>query len=99
MAIESTPGGALLKRLFALVVLLTLAGAALYYYWGLPSGDKARLGVVGHRLQDDKITALGRGALALNRNLKPYAIEVATETGVVTLRGQVPAPDLSELAG
>jgi osmotically-inducible protein OsmY len=99
MAIESTPGGALLKRLFALVVLLTLAGAALYYYWGLPSGDQARLGAVGHRLQEAKVTASVRAALALNRNLKPYAIEVATENGVVTLRGQVPTPDLSELAG
>jgi osmotically-inducible protein OsmY len=88
----------LLKRLFALVVLLTLAGAALYYYWGLPSGDQARLGAVGHRLQEAKVTASVRAALALNRNLKPYAIEVATENGVVTLRGQVPAPDLSELA-
>jgi osmotically-inducible protein OsmY len=89
----------LLKRLFALVVLLALVGAALYYYWGLPSGERGRLGVVGHRLQEAKVTASVRAALALNRQLKPYAIEVATESGVVTLRGQVPAQDLSEQAG
>jgi len=88
----------LLKRLFALIVLLALVGAALHYYWGLPSGDKGRLGVLGHRLQDAKVTASVRAALALNRNLKPYPIDVATESGVVTLRGQVPAQDLGELA-
>jgi hypothetical protein len=99
MELESTPGGALLKRLFALIVLLALVGGALYYYWGLPSGDRGRLGVVGHRLQDAKVTASVRAALALNRHLRPCPIEVATENGVVTLRGQVPAPDLSDLAG
>ncbi len=88
----------MLKRLFAMVVLLALAGGALYF-WGLFSGDQGRLGLVGHRLQDAKVTASVRAALALNRHLKPYALEVATENGVVTLRGQVPAQSLSELAG
>src|SRR5258708_28215247 len=32
--------------------LLALVGAALYYYWGLPPGERGRLGVVGHRLQE-----------------------------------------------
>jgi hyperosmotically inducible protein len=87
----------LLKRLFSLVVLAALLGA-IFYHWGCPSGGSG-LGPVGQKLQDAKVTGSVKAALALNRNLKPHAIQVATENGVVTLRGQVPTQSLSELAG
>lgn len=53
---------------------------------------------VGKRLADARITGEVVGALHLNRNLAPWAIDVGTEEGVVTLRGDVPREELRATA-
>lgn len=92
----------MLRRLFALVVLVALVGAAWYVWRGRPEVGEAealatdtfgeatqRLGRVGVGIQDARITAAVRTALGLNRLLEPYTIDVETDDGVVTLTGQV----------
>jgi osmotically-inducible protein OsmY len=91
----------LLSRLFALVVLLALIGGGLYYWKlegrGLFSSEA--LGEMAPGLRDGATTGAVRGAFRLNRHLKPHGIDVTTEEGVVTLRGEVPREELRELAG
>ena len=100
----------MLRRLFALVVLLAIVGAGLYLWSlrhaggatlgasarelgsdarGLGAQAKDKLGAVGQSIEDAKIAASVKAVLSLNRNLHPYSIEVASENGVVTLRGRV----------
>jgi hyperosmotically inducible periplasmic protein len=90
----------MLSRLFALLVLLVLIGGGLYYWQlgraGLPAPES--LGEIGERIQDVKTTGAVKGALALNRRLVPYAIDVEARQGTVTLRGALPSDDLRELA-
>jgi len=77
----------LLRRLFALVVLIALVGlgAALWYRGGVPGG-----GEVPEALEDVAVTGAVEMALRLNRRLRPYPIDVDAEGGLVTLRGEVP---------
>jgi len=91
----------LLSRLFALVVLFALIGGGLYY-WKLEGRGllpPEALGEVVPGLRDGATTGAVRGAFKLNRHLKPHRIDVETEAGVVTLRGEVPREELRELAG
>lgn len=85
----------MLGRLFALVLLAALTGAGLYLWktqgGGGPGGS---LGELGGRIQDTAITASVKAALELDRELKPYGVEVSTENGVVTLRGTLPTAEL-----
>jgi len=105
-----------MRRLFSLVVLLVLVGAALYLWQGRrvapplsaegrdrdlegqarAFGAEARdkLGEVGQTLRDLKVTASVKTALGLNRNLRPYSIDVSTQNQVVTLRGRVDGEEL-----
>jgi osmotically-inducible protein OsmY len=54
-------------------------------------GAEARetLSEAGKELHDAKVSASVKTALGLNRGLRPYSIDVATENGVVTLAGRV----------
>lgn len=81
-----------MRRLFGLLILLGLLGAGLYYWRYRATGVPPRnLTDLTQALQDTKTTAEVKAALGLNRTLKPYSIEVATERGVVSLRGDVPS--------
>lgn len=90
----------MLSRLFALLVLVVLIGGGLYYWRlghaGLPAPES--LSELGAQLGDVKTAGAVKGALALNRRLAPYAIEVEATGGAVTLRGALPSKELRELA-
>lgn len=89
----------MLRRLAALIVILALLGGGLYYWKSRETGAApVRLLEVGKRLADARITGEVVGALHLNRNLAPWAIDVGTEEGVVTLRGDVPREELRATA-
>lgn len=89
----------MLRRLFALVVIVVLVGGGLYYWKYQTTGRRPRsLEELGEGIGDVKLTAQVKAALALNRNLKPFAIGVSAEEGVVTLRGDVASAELKDLA-
>ena len=94
----------MIRRFLALIVVLGLVVAAVYYWKYRPGtppldasdfddvGRTVREGVgeVGQTLRDTKITAAVKAALELNRTVEPHDVDVSTEGGVVTLRGTVP---------
>jgi hyperosmotically inducible protein len=85
-----------MRRLFALVVLVALVAVGLYYVKYRPAGETPReaLGSVGEKFRGAKTTGEIKAALELNRNLKPYSIDVdASGDGVVSLKGEVPRED------
>ena len=85
-----------MRRLFALLVHLVLAGVAIYYWKYRPAGatPQQALGEVGGKIRAAKTTGEIKAALELNRNLKPYPIDVdVTGDGVVALKGEVPRED------
>jgi osmotically-inducible protein OsmY len=92
-----------LRTLFGLFVLLLLAGAA-YYYWRYRPAEvqdaREALGSVGDKLQATKTAAAVKAALELDRELKPYPIDIdaGDQPGVVVLRGEVPRDDLRAAA-
>jgi osmotically-inducible protein OsmY len=89
------------RRLFALLVLAVLVAGGLYYWKSRSPRLMApeSLHEMGQTLQDTALTGAVKTAFGLNRNLKPLPLEVHTEDHVVTLRGEVPTPDLKETAG
>lgn len=89
----------MLRRLFALALLLALVAGGLYYWKAGSGGFEPRaLGKVGQALRDTRTTAAVKAALELNRHLKPLRVAVSTEAGVVTLRGDVPREELKTKA-
>jgi len=82
-------------RFLAFVVLLALIAGGLYY-WKSESGaaqlplKPESLGQVGQKLRDTALKGSTKAALELDRNLKPFALDIAVEDGVVTLRGALP---------
>jgi hyperosmotically inducible protein len=98
-----------IRRLLALVIVVGLVVAVLYYWRyrpGTPSLDAGNLdevgrtvregvGEVGQTLRDTKVTAAVKAALELNRTVEPHDVNVDTENGVVTLRGAVPDAGVS----
>ena len=84
-----------MRRLFALLVLLVLAGVGLYYWKSRPAGESARqtLNSVGEKLRGARTAGEVKAALELNRNLEPYSIGVDVTDGVVALKGEVPRED------
>jgi len=91
-----------MRRLFALLVLLVLVGVGLYYWKYKPAGASPQraLGSVGEKLRGARTTGEVKAALELNRNLKPYPIDVdTTGDGVVALKGEVPREDFKAEAG
>lgn len=88
----------MLRRLFALVILLGLAAGGLYY-WKLRAGASApELGMVGRRIDDAKVHASVKTAFELNRRLQALDLRLEAEDGVVTLRGDVPDAETLALA-
>lgn len=100
-----------MRRLLALIVLIAIAAVA-FYYWkyrpasaqraaeGAASEAREALGTVGQKLKQTKYTGSVKAAFELNRELAPLPIDIdSTETGVVTLKGQVPSEELKALAG
>jgi osmotically-inducible protein OsmY len=77
----------LLRRLFALVVLIALVGLGVSLWW---RGSFPGSGQVPEVLEDAAVSGAVEMALRLNRRLKPYPIEVEADAGLVTLRGEVP---------
>ena len=91
-----------MRRLFGFLVLLVLVGVGLYYWKYRPTGTSPQqaLGSLGQRFRGAKTTGEIKAALELNRNLKPYPIDVnATGDGVVALKGAVPREDFKVEAG
>jgi osmotically-inducible protein OsmY len=54
---------------------------------------REKLSEAGRELKDAKVTASVKTALSLNRSLRPYSIDVSSESGVVTLTGRVGSPE------
>lgn len=87
-------GGSLL-RFLAFLLLLVLVGGGVYYWRVQPEAERAplrpeSLGQVGQKLRDTALKGQVKAAFELDRNLKPFAIEITVEHGVVTLSGRVP---------
>lgn len=85
-----------MRRLLALIVLLALAGAAVYYWKYRPAGQSPEqaLGAVGDKIRGARTSGEVRAALELNRNLKAYPIDVdVAADGSVALKGRVPRED------
>jgi osmotically-inducible protein OsmY len=91
-----------MRRFFGLLVLLVLVGVGLYYWKYRPTGTSPQqaLGSLGEKFRGAKTTGEVKAALELNRNLKPYSIDVdVTGDGVVALKGEVPREDFKVEAG
>ncbi len=81
------------------MILLALVGAGLYYSKLLPRGLLWKdLGPVAQRLEEAKVTGAVKAALRLNRLTKDGGIDVSSEDGVVTLRGEVGSDEAREAA-
>jgi osmotically-inducible protein OsmY len=79
-------------------VLAALVAGGLYAWKaGLGPGETP-LRELGGGIRDTATTAAVKTALGLNKDLKPYAIGVSTEDGVVTLRGELPDAALRDSA-
>jgi osmotically-inducible protein OsmY len=103
-----------LSRLLALVALVGLVLAGLYYRRdgapGLPADAKpaladvsSRLGemgrTVGATVRDTTLAGKVKAAFELNRVVEPYGLEVAIDGESVVLRGEVPTQAVKETAG
>lgn len=89
----------MLRRLFTLVVLLALLAAGLYYLKLLPAGLlPTDLGPFRQRLAEARLTTEVKAALRLNRLTTDGRIDVSSEEGVVTLRGDVGSVEAAEAA-
>jgi hyperosmotically inducible periplasmic protein len=90
----------LLRRLLALFILLALVGAGFFLWKGSSAGFKIKgFESVSDGFEDAKTTASVKAAFGLNRSLKPHRIQVSSEHGVVTLRGDVPDETIKASAG
>jgi osmotically-inducible protein OsmY len=95
----------LLRRLFALIVLVGFAVAGFYYWKSRPDAPREikdihvpQLDKVEDAIRDKAIATAVRTAFALNRTLQPLGIEVSAEDGVVTLRGEAPSDEAKATA-
>lgn len=86
-------------RLLALLLLVGLAGGG-YYYWKNDTGARPprSLEEAQQQLEDVALTGAVKTALSLHKNLKSYEIAVSTESGIVTLRGELPSGELEAAA-
>lgn len=87
----------MLRRLFALLIVLALVGAGLYFWKLAPAGSRGLEGL-GQRLDEARLTTAVKTALALNRRLAAADLSVSCEAGVVTLTGSVPSSEAQQLA-
>lgn len=87
----------MLRRLFALLIVLALVGAGLYFWKLAPPGSQGLEGL-GQRFDEARLTTAVKTALALNRRLAAADLSVSSEAGVVTLAGSVPSSEAQQLA-
>lgn len=88
----------MLSRLFALIVLVAMVAAGLYY-WKVKEGElPPGLSALGHKLDEAKLVASVKAALELNQRLAGLRLRVECEDDVVTLRGDVPDEDTRRVA-
>ena len=88
----------MIRRLFALVVLVALVGAGLYVWKLRPAGLPASVTAVGDSLEDVRIAASVKTALGLAKDLEDLSIDVSVSSGEVRLRGKVPSEELRKRA-
>ncbi len=84
-----------MMRLLALLILVGLVGSG-YYYWRRNGGGGAprSLHEAQGQLKDVALTGAVKTAFQLHKSLRRHALEVSTEDAVVTLRGELPGPEL-----
>ncbi len=91
------------RRLLALLILLGLVGATLYYWKATPgafSRPGEAFGAIRDKLRDTKTASSVKAALELNREVGRFPVKVtASGDGVVTLRGEVPSTKTKATAG
>ncbi len=88
----------MVSRLFALIVLVGLVAAGLYY-WKVKEGElPPGLSALGHKFDEAKLVASVKTALELNQRLADLRLRVECEDDVVTLRGDVPDEDTRRIA-
>src|SRR5580704_13100611 len=88
------------RPIFATILLLVIALAAVYYFYNRPSKVvSVNVGAVEEYAGDAATTTAVKTALALNKVTNPLDLHVITNDKVVTLSGQVPNTDDQELAG
>ncbi len=81
-------------RLFALLIVVLLLLAGLSYWQGGASGLTGISDQLPGAARDWVTTRAVRAAFALNRDLQRRDLDVSSESGVVTLRGEVPTEAL-----
>src|SRR5262245_36014553 len=81
----------MVSRFLALILLIAFLAGGLYYWKAGRAGHAPEsLRAVGQEIKDTAITGGVKAAFELNRQLKPYAIDIKTTNGVVRLSGEVP---------
>jgi osmotically-inducible protein OsmY len=96
MKIERSVWG---RKLLVLTTLILVAGAVLYFYFYPQAPVPQAASQVLQQASDTTTTGKVKSAFALSKRLSVYDIGVTTQTGVVTLTGQVPTEIDKELAG
>lgn len=89
--------GSKMRQFFALIALAALVGGG-YYYWKVAPRPPRDLSELGQRIDDVRLSASVKTALALNRRLASASVDVSTEEGVLTLRGSVNDDSVLRLA-
>jgi osmotically-inducible protein OsmY len=86
------------KKMLALVPLVLLAVAVLWFYFFPQSRVPRAAGQVYQQAADATTSGKVKSAFMLSKRLSPYDIEAVTQNGAVTLSGQVPSEIDKELA-
>jgi hyperosmotically inducible periplasmic protein len=89
--------GSKMRQLLALIVLAALLAGG-YYYWKVAPRPPRDLSELGQRLDDVRLSASVKTALALNRRLAGANVELSIEDAVLTLRGSVTDGSVVRLA-
>lgn len=87
------------KRAVLILVVLLIAGAALYYVYDRNPSLQAAFHSAKESTQDGTTTSRVRTALLLSKHVSPFGIKVETRQGEVTLTGQVPSEEVKAMAG
>ncbi len=87
------------KRAVLILVLVLIAGAALYYVYARNPSLQAAFHSAKESTQDATTTSRVRTALLLSKHVSPFDIKVETRQGEVTLTGQVPSEEVKAMAG
>jgi osmotically-inducible protein OsmY len=87
------------RGLLTVVTLILLTGAILYFYFYPQAPVPQAASQVLQQAADTTTTGKVKSAFALSKRLSVYDIGVTTQTGVVSLTGQIPSEIDKELAG